>query len=262
MGCVPEPCAGSPGPLLGARVSSVRHLGLSLVQPQTASYDFNGADTAAAAAAGQAVAAISGPASVHAWTVALRISQRAHILLRHLQHLLGPRSLGSAMAARRGFLRGGALLLAGAGGFAAVASTALALSDSAPPRWIHDRVPPRQEQLRKLSQGTAASPYDVLIIGGACPARQLQGERRQPQRRRVAACGRASSGSRRQSQAAVTTPWAACSCETCMLPMLLHFLQAVRLARAAQWMLPPGEAEGMPSRSVGSSGAPRRTPAC
>ena len=72
------------------------------------------------------------------------------------------------MAARQGFLRGGALLLAGAGGFATVTSTALALSDSVPPRWIHDRLPPRQEQLRKLSQGTAASPYDVLIIGGGC----------------------------------------------------------------------------------------------
>lgn len=69
------------------------------------------------------------------------------------------------MASRR-FLQGGALLLAGAGGFAAVTAT-LSLTDNGPtPQWIHGRVPPRAEQLRRLSQGTAASPYDVLIIGG------------------------------------------------------------------------------------------------
>ena len=29
-----------------------------------------------------------------------------------------------------------------------------------------DHVPPRHEKLRRLAQGTAAKPYDVLIIGG------------------------------------------------------------------------------------------------
>ena len=87
---------------------------------------------------------------------------------RVFQHPAAPglSSIASPMAARRGFLRGGALLLAGAGGFAVITTTAESLSDNAPPRWIHDRVPPRQEQLRRLSEGTAANPYDVLIIGG------------------------------------------------------------------------------------------------
>jgi hypothetical protein len=40
-----------------------------------------------------------------------------------------------------------------------------------------------------------------------------------------------------------------------MLRMCVCHLQAVRLARAAQLMLPPGEAEGMPSRSVGRGNA-------
>jgi len=74
------------------------------------------------------------------------------------------------MASRRFWLRGGTVLLAGAGGVAAV-TTALAINDNHPPKWIYDRVPTRAEQLRRLSQGTAAAPYDVLIIGGA--ARRL-----------------------------------------------------------------------------------------
>lgn len=61
--------------------------------------------------------------------------------------------------------RSGALLLAGGAAFAAT-STALALNDNYSPRWIHDRLPSRAEQLHRLSQGTAANPYDVLIIGG------------------------------------------------------------------------------------------------
>lgn len=59
------------------------------------------------------------------------------------------------------------LLVVGAGGLAAAAaSTALALSDRPAPSWLHDKLPSRQEQLRRLSQGTAANPFDVLIIGG------------------------------------------------------------------------------------------------
>ena len=56
----------------------------------------------------------------------------------------------------------------GAGGFAAVASTTLALSEQRyqQPHWIHSTLPSREEQVRRLSQGTAANPYDVLIIGG------------------------------------------------------------------------------------------------
>ena len=66
------------------------------------------------------------------------------------------------------YARAGGLLLLGAGGLAAAASTTLALSENpAAPRWIHNKLPPREEQVRRLSQGTAANPYDVLIIGGA-----------------------------------------------------------------------------------------------
>lgn len=56
----------------------------------------------------------------------------------------------------------------GAGGLAVgAASTALTLGDQpGAANWIHDRLPSRDEQLRKLSQGTAANPFDVLIIGG------------------------------------------------------------------------------------------------
>lgn len=56
----------------------------------------------------------------------------------------------------------------GAGGFAAVASTTLALSEQRyqQSHWIHSTLPSREEQVRRLSQGTAANPYDVLIIGG------------------------------------------------------------------------------------------------
>ncbi|KAL4440446.1 hypothetical protein ABPG75_003447 [Micractinium tetrahymenae] len=71
------------------------------------------------------------------------------------------------MAARR-VLQGGALVaLAGAGGLAAITAS-LSASDGGPaPSWIHGRVPPRAEQLRRLSHhGSPAAPYDVLIIGG------------------------------------------------------------------------------------------------
>lgn len=63
---------------------------------------------------------------------------------------------------------GGAVLLAGAGGLAIyTAGQPDSGIDSGPaPQWIRDRVPPRAEQLSRLSQGTAARPYDVLIIGG------------------------------------------------------------------------------------------------
>lgn len=68
------------------------------------------------------------------------------------------------------YARAGGLLLLGAGGLAAAASTTLALSEQrSPPHWIHNKLPSREEQVRRLSQGTAANPYDVLIIGGARP---------------------------------------------------------------------------------------------
>ena len=67
--------------------------------------------------------------------------------------------------------RRAALAVAGAGGLAAAAaSTSLALSDQSAPGWIHNRLPSRDEQLRKLSQGTAANPFDLLIIGGGARA--------------------------------------------------------------------------------------------
>lgn len=72
------------------------------------------------------------------------------------------------MAARR-VLQGGALVaLAGAGGFAAI-TYSLSDHDGGPtPGWIHGRVPSRAEQLRRLSShASPATPYDVLIIGGA-----------------------------------------------------------------------------------------------
>lgn len=66
------------------------------------------------------------------------------------------------------YARAGGLLVLGAGGLAAAASTTLALSEQRPtPHWIHNTLPSREEQIRRLSQGTAANPYDVLIIGGA-----------------------------------------------------------------------------------------------
>lgn len=74
------------------------------------------------------------------------------------------------MASRR-LLKGG--LLAGAGALAVAAASGTALladhssSSSVRPAWINDALPSRQEQLRRLSQGTAANPFDVLIIGGA-----------------------------------------------------------------------------------------------
>lgn len=72
------------------------------------------------------------------------------------------------MAARRA-LRGGALVaLAGAGGLAAITVSQSSNDGNPAPTWIHGRVPPRAEQLRRLSShGSPASPYDVLIIGGA-----------------------------------------------------------------------------------------------
>lgn len=85
--------------------------------------------------------------------------------------------------------RSGALLLAGGAAFAAT-STALALNDNYSPRWIHDRLPSRAEQLHRLSQGTAANPYDVLIIGGELPAEvQIAGLVAQGARRCLAAGG-------------------------------------------------------------------------
>ncbi|PSC72023.1 glycerol-3-phosphate dehydrogenase mitochondrial-like [Micractinium conductrix] len=68
--------------------------------------------------------------------------------------------------AARWAARGGTLILAGAGGFAAVNGTLAAANDGPAPAWLHGTVPSRDEQLRRLRQGTAASPYDVLIIGG------------------------------------------------------------------------------------------------
>ena len=68
------------------------------------------------------------------------------------------------MAARRLLLP----LLAGAGGFAVVRHLNSEPEEGPTLRLALDTVPPRQEQLRLLSQGTETSPYDVLIIGGAC----------------------------------------------------------------------------------------------
>lgn len=65
---------------------------------------------------------------------------------------------------------GGGLLLAGAG-----VSYTLLSKDFSPfgssehpfPRTVFaDKVPSRDVQLRKLAEGTAANPYDVLVIGG------------------------------------------------------------------------------------------------
>lgn len=70
------------------------------------------------------------------------------------------------MASR--WVRGGALVLAGGAAFAAT-SGSIALSDDPTPRWISNRVPSREEQLHRLSEGTAQNPYDVLIIGGDMP---------------------------------------------------------------------------------------------
>lgn len=72
------------------------------------------------------------------------------------------------MASRR-LLQGGALLGAGALAVGLASGTALLAdhSSSARPAWINDALPSRQEQLRRLSQGTPANPFDILIIGGA-----------------------------------------------------------------------------------------------
>ena len=62
------------------------------------------------------------------------------------------------------------LALAGTGGLAALALAGPAgahPANSAAPRWIDDPLPPRAEQLRRLAAGTAANPFDVLVIGGA-----------------------------------------------------------------------------------------------
>ena len=68
---------------------------------------------------------------------------------------------------RRAFQRGGLLLLGGATG---VAATTTALAHDAPtaqpPSQLAAQVPSRAQQLRRLASGTAAEPFDVLVIGG------------------------------------------------------------------------------------------------
>jgi hypothetical protein len=106
----------------------------------------------------------------------------------------------------------GATVLFSGGAAWAACSISLALSDEHTPRWIHDRLPSRAEQLRRLSQGSAATPYDVLIIGGKGDAEdRLQqhgiGGRPADSRRAVARCPLCSLCSVQAAQREQGVPW-------------------------------------------------------
>lgn len=62
---------------------------------------------------------------------------------------------------------GAAAVGAAAGGLAlASVQESQALEIASPRAKFADHVPPRSEQLRRLSAASAANPFDVLIIGG------------------------------------------------------------------------------------------------